>query len=137
MIIMGSLDENLAGKKAPDGSVYNEWHQQWKALDERLEELPMMERADTLFDGKLTINAITEPHLKEVIGVVKNQIAMHEQLIKDNDEDADPEALEVWQNRLKDLSELLGSNDWRDELTCPADRRRANPVLIPGPPRSP
>ena len=117
MTIMGSLDENLAGKKAPDGSVYNEWHQQWMALDERLEELPMMERADMLFDGKLTINAITEPHLKEVIGVVKNQIAMHEQLIKDNDEDADPEDLEVWQNRLKDLSELLGSKNWRGELT--------------------
>ncbi len=115
MTIMGSLDENLAGKKAPDGSVYNEWHQQWKTLDERLEELPMMERADMLFDGKLTINAITEPHLKEVIGVVKSQIAMHEKLIEDGDEDADPEDLEVWRNRLKDLSELLGSNDWRDK----------------------
>ena len=57
MAIMGSLDENLAGKNAPEGSVYNEWHAQWKALDERLEELPMMERADMLFDGKLTINA--------------------------------------------------------------------------------
>ncbi len=116
MTIMGSLDENLAGKKTPDGSVYNEWHSQWKTLDERLEELPMMERADMLFDGKLTINAITEPHLKEVIDVVKSQIAMHEQLIKDGDEDADPEDLEVWRNRLKDLSELLGSSDWRDEL---------------------
>lgn len=115
MTIMGSLDEKLAGKKAPDGSVYNEWRQQWKTLDERLEELPMMERADMLFDGKLTINAITEPHLKEVIGVVNNQIAMHEQLIEEGDEDADPEDLKDWRNRLKDLSELLGSNDWRDE----------------------
>jgi len=117
MTIMGSLDENLAGKKAPDGSVYNEWHQQWKALDERLEELPMMERADMLFDGKLTINAITEPHLKEVISVVESQVAMHQQLIKDNDEDADPEDLEIWQNRLNDLSELLGSSNWRDEIS--------------------
>ena len=33
MAIMGSLDENLAGKNAPEGSVYNEWHAQWKALD--------------------------------------------------------------------------------------------------------
>lgn len=117
MAIMGSLDENLAGKNPPEGSVYNEWHAQWKALDERLEELPMMERADMLFDGKLTINAITEPHLKEVISVVESQVAMHQQLIKDNDEDADPEDLEIWQNRLNDLSELLGSSSWRDEIS--------------------
>ena len=117
MAIMGSLDENLAGKNAPEGSVYNEWHAQWKALDERLEELPMMERADMLFDGKLTINAITEPHLKEVISVVESQVAMHQQLIKGNDEDADPEDLEIWQNRLNDLSELLGSSNWRDEIS--------------------
>ena len=117
MAIMGSLDENLAGKNAPEGSVYNEWHAQWKALDERLEELPMMERADMLFDGKLTINAITEPHLKEVLSVVESQVAMHQQLIKDNDEDADPEDLEIWQNRLNDLSELLGSSNWRDEIS--------------------
>ena len=117
MAIMGSLDENLAGKNAPEGSVYNEWHAQWKALDERLEELPMMERANMLFDGKLTINAITEPHLKEVISVVETQVAMHQQLIKDNDEDADPEDLEIWQNRLNDLSELLGSSNWRDEIS--------------------
>jgi hypothetical protein len=117
MAIMGSLDENLAGKNAPEGSVYNEWYAQWKALDERLEELPMMERADMLFDGKLTINAITEPHLKEVIGVVESQVAMHTQLIKDDDEDADPEDLEIWQNRLKDLSDLLGSSNWRDEIS--------------------
>jgi hypothetical protein len=117
MAIMGSLDENLAGKNPLAGSVYNEWYAQWKALDERLEELPMMERADMLFDGKLTINAITEPHLKEVISIVEEQIAMHDQLIKDKDEDADPEDLEIWQKRLKDLAELLGSNNWRDELS--------------------
>ena len=117
MAIMGSLDENLAGKNAPEGSVYNEWHAQWKALDERLEELPMMERADMLFDGKLTINAITEPHLKEVISVVESQVAMHTQLIKGNDEDADPEDLEIWQNRLNDLLDLLGSSNWRDEIS--------------------
>ena len=114
MTIMGYLDEALAGKNAPDGSVYNEWFAQWKALDERLEELPMMERADMLFDGKLTINAITEPHLKEVIDIVKSQVTLHERLIKDDDEDADPDDLEIWQNRLRDLSELLGSSNWRE-----------------------
>ncbi|MDA1089808.1 MAG: hypothetical protein O3A85_05790 [Proteobacteria bacterium] len=117
MSIMGYLDENLAGKNAPAGSVYNEWYAQWKALDERLEELPMMERADMLFDGKLAINAITEPHLEEVIGIVEAQVALHEKLIKDKDEDADPDDLEIWQNRLKDLSALLGSSNWRDEIS--------------------
>ena len=113
MAIMGQLDEILDGKMAPDGSVYHEWFEQWKALDARLEELPMMERADMLFDGKLTINAITEPHLKEVIGIVEAQVVLHEQLIKDEDEDADPEDLEIWQNRLKDLNSLLNAEDWR------------------------
>ncbi len=112
MAIMGSLDENLAGKKAPEGSVYNEWHEQWKALDERLEELDPMPRADMLFDGKVSINAITEPQLQEVIGVVNSQIALHEQLIKDNDEDADPEDLEIWQSKLGDLNELMKASDW-------------------------
>ena len=89
MAVMGSMDENLAGKKAPEGSVYNEWHEQWKVLDERLEELDPMPRADMLFDGKVTINAITEPQLQEVVGVVENQIAMHEKLIDDDDEEED------------------------------------------------
>ena len=114
MAVMGSMDENLAGKKAPEGSVYNEWHEQWKVLDERLEELDPMPRADMLFDGKVTINAITEPQLKEVIVVVESQVAMHEKLIKDDDEDADPEDLEIWQARLKDLTGLLGSSDWHE-----------------------
>ena len=117
MAVMGSMDENLAGKKAPEGSVYNEWHEQWKVLDERLEELDPMPRADMLFDGKVTINAITEPHLKEVLSVVESQVAIHQQLIKDNDEDADPEDLEIWHNRLNNLSELLGSSNWRDEIS--------------------
>ncbi|MDA0305116.1 MAG: hypothetical protein O3B76_02355 [Proteobacteria bacterium] len=114
MTIMGYMDEAIAGKSVPPGSVYNEWFAQWKALDERLEELPMMERADMLFDGKLTINAITEPHLKEVIDIVKAQVTLHEQLIKDKDEDADPEDLEIWQKRFNDLTALLGSSNWRE-----------------------
>ena len=114
MAIMGNLDEKIAGKKAPEGSVYNEWHQQCQTPDERLEELDPMPRADMLFDGKVTINAITEPQLREVIGIVESQIAMHEKLIADDDEDADPEDLEVWQARLNDLNELLNASDWRE-----------------------
>jgi hypothetical protein len=116
MAIMGHLDEQLAGKPAPAASVYNEWLEQWQTLDKRLEELPMMERADMLFDGKLTINAISEPHLNEVIGVVEAQIDMHKQLIEDDDEDADPEDLEIWQSRYKDLKQLLGSDNWSDDI---------------------
>lgn len=116
MAIMGSIDESLGGKRAPEGSVYTEWHNQWKTLDERLEELDPMARADMLFDGKITINAITEPQLLEVIEVVKDQIALHGKLIADDDEDADPEDLDIWQARFKDLSELLGSSDWRQEV---------------------
>ena len=112
MAIMGNLDENLGGKKASEGSVYNEWYAQWKVLDERLEELDPMPRADMLFDGKISINAIAEPQLQEVIGIVKSQIAMHEKLIADDDEDADPEDLEIWQAKLKDLTELLEGGDW-------------------------
>ncbi|NQU61822.1 MAG: hypothetical protein HQ512_11880 [Rhodospirillales bacterium] len=112
MAIMGSLDEALAGKKGPEGSIYNEWYPQWKTLDERLEELEPMPRADMLFDGKVSINAITEPQLKEVVAAVEGQVALHAQLIKDEDEDADPEDLEIWQNKLKTLKELQNSSDW-------------------------
>ncbi|HEX9702683.1 MAG TPA: hypothetical protein VGA19_07500 [Rhodospirillales bacterium] len=112
MTIMGSLDESLGGGKAPADSVYNEWHAQWKALDERLEHLPPMQRADMLFDGKVTINAISEPHLREVIGVVEGLIAMHKKLIAEKDEDADPEDLEAFETKLKDLKELLASDNW-------------------------
>ncbi len=115
MTIMGYLDEQLDGKSAPIESIYNDWHQQWTALDDRLEKLPMMERADMLFDGKLTINAISEPHLMEVIGVVEAQISIHQKLIKDEDEDADPEDLEIWTTRLTKLKELIKSEAWSNE----------------------
>ena len=115
MTIMGCLDENLNGKTPLKDSVYNEWYQQWTTLDDRLEKLPMMERANMLFDGKLTINAISEPHLIELVSVVDAQVALHQKLIKDKDEDADPEDLKIWTTRLKELKELLGSDNWRDE----------------------
>lgn len=111
---MGCLDEKLNGNTAPKDSVYNEWHEQWVTLDKRLENLPMMERADMLFDGKLTINAISKLHLIELISIVDSQVSFHQKLIKDEDEDADPEDLATWVTRQKDLNELLGSDNWRD-----------------------
>ncbi len=112
MAIMDHLAEGFAGGKPPADSVYNEWQAQWKALDERLEALAPMQRADMLFDGKVTINAIGEPHLREVIGVVGDIIAMHKKLIAEEDEDADPEDLEVFEARLKELKALLASDNW-------------------------
>ena len=112
MAVMDHLEAGFAGAKAPKDSVYNEWRGQWKTLDERLEALAPMQRADMLFDGKVTINAIGEPHLREVIGVVEDLIAMQKKLIAEGDEDADPEDLQVFETRLKELQELLKSDNW-------------------------
>ena len=113
MAVMGHMDELMDGK-VPKGSdsLYAEWHEQWKTLDARLEKLPLMERADMLFDGKIAINYISETHLKQLIDAVEYQVQMHEKLIADNDEDADPEDLEIWMNRRGELKELLTSSDW-------------------------
>ena len=63
----------------------------------------MMERADMLFDGKISINAISENHFKQLLDVVQGQMNMHEDLINSKDEDADPEDLAMWSTRLKTL----------------------------------
>ena len=110
MTIMGSLDEHLDGKHGHDGgALYDEWYEQWQVLDERLEKLPLMQRADMLFDGKVAINTITEPQLQELIGAVENQVLLHQKLIDNKDEDADPDDLEIWQNRLNNLEEAAKS----------------------------
>jgi hypothetical protein len=115
MAIMGALDE-VNGDQGPVGDgIYDEWFKQWKDLDTRLEKLDMMARADMLFDGKLTINAISEEHFQELINAVRGQIAMHKQLIEDEDEDADPEDLASWQERLKQLDSLHVSASWVDQ----------------------
>jgi len=114
MAVMGYIDEQLGDKELPTGdtSIYTVWYTQWKALDERLEKLAPLERADMLFDGKVAINAITELQLRELIAVIDHQIIMHKQLIKDQDEDADPEDLDVWEKRKTELTTLLNSAKW-------------------------
>ena len=110
MTIMGSLDERLGGKHGhDDGALYDEWYEQWQVLDERLEKLPLMQRADMLFDGKVAINTITEPQLQELIVAVESQVLLHQKLIDDEDEDADADDLEIWQNRLNKLEEAAKS----------------------------
>lgn len=109
MAIMGRMDEELGGSDPSPESVFNEWYEQWRTLENRSEELPPMERADLLFDGKVTINAISEPHLREVVGVVEALVHMHRQLIRDEDPDADEEDLAMWETRLDELKQTLRS----------------------------
>ena len=104
MTIMGALDEQFQNAEPEDSSLFSEWFKQWKALDERLEKLGMMEKADLLFDGKISINAISEVHFKQLLISIERQIEIHKKLIATNDEDADPEDLEMWINRLTELN---------------------------------
>jgi hypothetical protein len=104
MTVMGALDERQRqGKRVGADSILEAWRQQYEVLDERLESLDMMDRADMLFDGKVTINAITDGQMKELIQVVEEQVAFHKKLIAEDDLDADPEDLEMWQARLAEL----------------------------------
>ena len=74
MSIMGALDEAKKDTTQNNDTIYTEWFSQWKSLDERLEKLEMMEKADMLFDGKVSINAISESHFLQLIAAVQNQI---------------------------------------------------------------
>ena len=116
MSIMGALDEARGGKGPNGDTIYDEWFTQWKALDERLEKLDMMDRADMLFDGKISINAISEDHFQQLINSVRSQIAMHQDLIDSEDEDADPDDLEMWQSRLAQLEGLHDSASWSRQV---------------------
>lgn len=115
MAVMGALDEARGGAAPTGDGLYDEWYMQWKALDERLEKLGPMDRADMLFDGKVSINAIAENHFRELIEAVKAQVALHKSLIEAGDEDGDPDDLEIWENRLADLTAIHDSTDWLDQ----------------------
>lgn len=109
--IMGHLDQKHDGNRSKS-SIYDSWYDHWKAVEEKLEDLGLMERADMLFDGKITVNALSADQLEELLSEVQGQIMFHETLIKDNDEDADPEDLEAWKARLKELRGLGRSGNW-------------------------
>jgi len=117
MTIMGNLDEGFGGRmKAPDESIYAAWYEQWKAMDERLESLGLMERADMLFDGKIAINALSEAHFQELLKCVRGQVKFHGQLIADKDEDADEDDLNMWEERLAELSAMHDSASWQNQI---------------------
>ncbi len=109
MAIMGRMDEDLKGAKPSPDSVFVEWQPQWKQMEDKSEALGPMERADLLFDGKVTINAISEEHLRELINVVDGQVKMNQDMIDDDDPDADEEDLSMWRNRHRELNGMLAS----------------------------
>ncbi|TCS61336.1 hypothetical protein [Varunaivibrio sulfuroxidans] len=107
MTIMGTLDEAITAAGGESASsVYDAWYMQWREVDEKLESLSLMKRADMLFDGKITINNISDAHLNELMVVVENQIRANRELLDSNDEDADEEELEMWEKRLENILEL-------------------------------
>jgi len=116
MAIMGQLDEERSGSGAgATGTIYDEWYTQWLALDERLEKLGPMDRADMLFDGKISINAISEDHFQSLIDAVEFQISFHKNLIDTNDEDADEDDLDTWNKCLSRLTGHHSSSDWDNQ----------------------
>ncbi len=116
MAIMGQLDEDLNGAgPGAEGTIYDEWYTQWLALDERLEKLGPMDRANMLFDGKISINAISEYQFQSLIESVEFQIAFHKNLIDINDEDADEDDLDIWNKCLSRLTGHHSSTDWDNQ----------------------
>ena len=107
LTIMGTLDEHMekTGFKG-ESAIYDAWYQQWRDVEAKVEGMSMMDRADMLFDGKVTINDIPAEHLAEVTVCIKEQVAIHTKMIEENDIDADPDDLEIWQNRLAAVKEL-------------------------------
>ena len=109
MAIMGRIDEDLNGAKPAESGLFLEWEDQWRQLEAKSDSMAPMERADLLFDGKVTINAISEQHLREVVDVVASQVRMQEELHEKDDPDADEEDLAMWRTRLRDLNGTLAS----------------------------
>ena len=105
MVIIGTLDER-SSSLAKD-SVYHAWKGRYNQLDRHLEELPMMERADMLFDGKVAFEGVGEAQLREVLAVVQAQEGFERKLIEDGDEDGDEDEVEVWQKLAKRVQALV------------------------------
>ena len=71
--------------------------------------------ADMLFDGKVTINALSEEHFHELIKTVEGRAVFNKQLLDEGDEDGDEEELEVWENRLGELLAMYDSASWQNQ----------------------
>lgn len=97
MIIMGILRERQnAGEEIPSDSIWFAWQERYKELDRDLEKLDMMQRADMLFDGKVTFQDCTKEMILEVMSLVDVHLAFEQGLIDEGDLDADPDEVEIW-----------------------------------------
>lgn len=97
MIIMGILRERQnAGDEIPSDSIWFTWQERYKELDRDLEKLDMMQRADMLFDGKVTFHDATVPMMQEVLGLIDIHLAFEQNLIEEGDLDGDPDEVEIW-----------------------------------------
>lgn len=97
MIMMGILREkNNEGQEIPADSVWNTWQERYKELDRDLEKLDMMQRADMLFDGKVTFHDVSKPMMLEVLSLIDIHLAFEQGLIDEGDLDGDPDEVEIW-----------------------------------------
>lgn len=112
MIIMGILRERKnAGEDIPSDSIWFQWQERYKELDRDLEKLDMMQRADMLFDGKVTFHDVTKPMMEEVLSLIDVHLAFEQGLIDEGDLDADPDEVEIWRTlrlRLETSLEMAG-----------------------------
>lgn len=97
MTIMGILNEQERdGNGVAKDSVWHKWKDRYRTLDKELEKLDMMDRADMLFDGKVTFDDVSKEHVAEVLTVVDGHIKHEAQLIEDGDPDGDPDEVDIW-----------------------------------------
>lgn len=97
MTVMGILNEKVRdGDGVAKDSVWHKWKDRYKTLDKELERLDMMDRADMLFDGKVTFDDVSKEHVAEVLTIVDGHIKYETQLIEDGDPDADPDEVDIW-----------------------------------------
>lgn len=112
MTVMGTLAEKVRDGKGVDaGSVWHKWKDRYRTLDKELEKLDMMDRADMLFDGKVTFDDVSKPHLEEVLAIVDGHIKHEKQLIEDGDPDADEEEVDIWRTLHARLETTLDMAD--------------------------
>jgi len=97
MIMMGILRErHNEGQDIPADSVWHVWQERYNELDRDLEKLDMMQRADMLFDGKVTFHDVTKPMMLEVVSLIDIHLAFEQGLIEEGDLDGDPDEVEIW-----------------------------------------
>lgn len=97
MIIMGILREREnAGEDIPSDSIWVTWQERYKELDRDLEKLDMMQRADMLFDGKVTFHDVTVTMMQEVLSLIDVHLAFEQGLVDEGDLDGDPDEVEIW-----------------------------------------